>query len=185
MGFEPRATLLCAVLLAFLGCSSTTTNTYRSGRAGPKADRKVFILDRIEIDQEAVAAGAHLLFSEPAPQRDVGLDRAAAGTFSVSDRKLCSIRTRVTEPAVGLDGQIVRHRYDLLIFDGAVDSGGSNAVAHRGVGSSPSMPEGLIIETDSSDAYWVQPVFKGQKQAYRFHYTRKLMKPIPVAFPWK
>ena len=189
-------TLRIAVsLFAVLLLCACETRTYSGGVRVPneapvRQDRfdKTFHLTRVEIDRDAVRTGARLLFTEPPPNREFGLERRAQGVLSISDRDFMRSSVRVAEPVIAVSGRRTEQTYTLLSFFGKIASDGKSATISDGEPvetSSVYRPDALRILEKTEERLVIQPVHQGRPLAYRYHFYRRGLTNPNVPFPWK
>lgn len=182
-------------LLLVAVTTACETRTYEGGVRVPneapvRQERfdKTFHLTRIEIDREAVRAGADLLFTEPPPHREFGLERRAQGILSISDRGFVQASVRVAEPVVAVSGQRTEQAYTLLSFFGKFSGDGKQATFTDGEPidtASVQRPDAVKVLEKAVDRIVIQPVYQGRSSAYRYHFYRRGLTNPNVPFPWK
>ena len=175
--------------LAALGLlTACVSNDYRNEAEDRQG--RIFALYRVEIDPQAVAGGARLLFSEPPAGQEFGHTRQAGGQFAIAENGLVSCRISVVETATDFRGRPAPMGLKLVDFHGRVTIDGESATIHdgdRGVAGTLGVIDELRLETDGgSERLIVQPMSIGKPHAYRFHFTRsRVMVTANVDVPWQ
>lgn len=179
--------ILMLVPVLALGACNTRTTKGNAAKDESYIDRTLKLY-RIEIDYAAVKNGAQLLFSEPPPRAEFGLERRAQGFFSASERGFCHIVVRVAEPIVGLSGQSSEQRYDLINFSGRLSSDGTRANlegSNGGAGGSQFSSNEVRFYEKDDDSVALQPFYDGKPTAYKYHFRRTPISRNNVPFPWR
>ena len=194
-----EATAMCRLIIITLtlsslllsGCGSGgsyRTNNNRRGNGESADGRQTLKLYRVDVDHAAVKGGAALLFREPPPGVEFGLERRCQGIFGISENGFCRCDVKVAEPVIGLRGRRSEQIYTLISFFGKVSEDGRRATIQGGesvaVGSALRATE-IRFEERGKDRITIQAWIDGKPAAYKMHFQRQGFAPPNVPFPWK
>jgi hypothetical protein len=185
---SPRSCSLLALLALALLCGACTTTPYRVRKGEDEKPGRIFALYRIEIDHDAVKAGAPLFFTEPTAGVEFGHTRKGGGQFAIADSGVVRTKVSVIETSTNYQGRPTKMGYVLMNFSGRMADEGGIATIHDGdrdVKNFGDRVDAIKFDTDGADKLVVQPLLNGKPQAYRFHFTRsRVAVRANVDVPW-
>lgn len=181
-----RSLQILALLVVTVGLAACNSGRYRGSRrdADPNRERYQYVLYAVEIDREAAAAGAPLLFNEP--PTGVGSRRRAQGFFAVTDEGFCRVDVRVGDSFVGVNGRRIEHGYNLLSFYGRMDAGRNLATITSGeqpVHTPVGVVTKLTFDWHGKEKVTIRAHSRDRKQVYIYHFHDHRVMDRNVPFP--